>query len=76
MSTEIKIPMLSMGMTEATLREWLVQDGAMVEEGMAIYCLESDKAIQEIQSPVGGVLRIRGTVGETYPVGELIGTIE
>jgi pyruvate/2-oxoglutarate dehydrogenase complex dihydrolipoamide acyltransferase (E2) component len=68
--------MLSMGMTEATLREWLAQDGATVQEGMPIYSLESDKAIQEIESPVAGVLRIRGTPGETYPVGELIGTIE
>ncbi len=76
MSAEIKIPMLSMGMTEGVLREWLVEDGAAVQEGMAIYSLESDKAVEEVQSPGAGVLRIVGRVGETYPVGELIGTIE
>jgi pyruvate/2-oxoglutarate dehydrogenase complex dihydrolipoamide acyltransferase (E2) component len=68
--------MLSMGMTEGVLREWLVEDGAAVQEGMAIYSLESDKAVEEVQSPGAGVLRIRGKVGETYPVGELIGIIE
>jgi pyruvate/2-oxoglutarate dehydrogenase complex dihydrolipoamide acyltransferase (E2) component len=76
LSAEIRIPMLSMGMTEGILKEWLVEDGSTVQEGMAIYSLESDKAIEEVQSPGAGVLRIAGKIGETYPVGELIGTIE
>ena len=76
LTAEIRIPMLSMGMTEGVLREWLVEDGTTVQEGMAIYSLESDKAIEEVQSPGNGVLRIKAKVGETYPVGELIGAIE
>ena len=68
--------MLSMGMTEGVLSEWLVQDGATVQEGTAIYALESDKAVEEVKSPSAGMLRITGEVGKTYPVGELIATVE
>ena len=67
---------LGMGMTEGILREWLVADGASVQEGTAIYSLESEKAIEEVASPSAGVLRIKADIGETYLVGELIGTIE
>lgn len=76
MTTEIKIPMLSMGMTEGEISGWLVSDGATVEKGTPIYAIESDKSVLEIDAPVGGVLRIIGVVGESYPVGETIGTIE
>ncbi|MDB5576330.1 MAG: biotin/lipoyl attachment protein [Bradyrhizobium sp.] len=68
--------MLGMGMSEGILSEWLAEDGAQVEEGTPIYALETDKSVQEVECPASGVLRISGKVGETYPVGELIGTIE
>ncbi len=76
LSTELRIPMLSMAMEEGTLAEWLVADGAAVEAGAPIYSLESDKSVQEVEAPVTGIIRIIGKVGETYPVGELIGTID
>lgn len=76
MTTELKIPSLGQGMTEGTLTEWLVSDGAQVTAGDAIYALESEKSVQEMEAPVSGVLRTIGTAGEVYPVGEVIGTIE
>jgi pyruvate/2-oxoglutarate dehydrogenase complex dihydrolipoamide acyltransferase (E2) component len=76
MATEIRIPQLGMGMTEGILSEWLVADGTAVEEGTAIYSLENDKSVQEVEAPTSGTLRTTGKAGETYPVGELIGTIE
>ena len=36
MSTSLTIPKLQMSTTEGTLAEWLVDDGAMVEEGQPI----------------------------------------
>ena len=68
--------MLSMGMTEGVLSSWLVENGAVVQVGTVIYTLESDKAVEEMQSPSAGVLRIAREAGKTYPVGELIATIE
>ena len=68
--------MLSMAMEEGVLSEWLVADGASVEAGAPLYSLESDKSVQEVEAPASGRLRVIGQVGETYPVGDLIGTIE
>ena len=73
---EIRIPKLGMEMTEATLAEWLVADGAPVTQDQPMYLLETDKVETEVPAPVAGRLRHIGTEGETYPVGEVIGELE
>jgi len=75
MATDLILPQLAMSMTEGQLIEWLVEDGAAVAEGQAIYTIEADKATQEIEAPVAGVLRQIGAAGETYEVGAKIGEI-
>jgi pyruvate/2-oxoglutarate dehydrogenase complex dihydrolipoamide acyltransferase (E2) component len=75
MSTALTIPKLQMSTTEGTLTEWLVEDGAMVEAGQAIYALETDKSVQEIEAPESGKLIQKVAAGETYPVGTEIGEI-
>ena len=75
MSTQLTIPKLQMSTTEGTLAEWLVDDGALVEEGQPIYCLETDKSVQEIVAPESGRLTQKAAAGETYPVGTEIGAI-
>ena len=75
MSTALTIPKLQMSTTEGTLTEWLVEDGTMVEAGQAIYALETDKSVQEIEAPESGKLIQKVAAGETYPVGTEIGEI-
>lgn len=75
MTTDIVMPQLAMSMTEGELTQWLVDDGAQVAEGQAIYVIEADKATQEIESPAAGTLRRLGQEGETYEVGTKIGEI-
>lgn len=75
MSTTLTIPKLQMSTTEGTLAEWLVEDGALVEAGQPIYCLETDKSVQEIEAPESGRLTHKVAAGETYPVGTEIGVI-
>lgn len=75
MSTTLTIPKLQMSSTEGTLAEWLVEDGATVEAGQAIYSLETDKSVQEIEAPAAGKLVQKVAAGETYPVGTEIGEI-
>ncbi len=75
MATTLTIPKLQMSTTEGTLAEWLVEDGAQVEEGQAIYTLETDKSVQEIEAPASGVLTQKVAAGETYDVGTEIGEI-
>lgn len=73
---EISIPKLGMSMTEATLVEWLIEDGGTVSEGQDLYAIETDKSVQEIQSPVSGTLKIIAEPGEIYEVGHLIATVD
>jgi pyruvate/2-oxoglutarate dehydrogenase complex dihydrolipoamide acyltransferase (E2) component len=75
-SIQIRIPKLGMEMTEATLAQWLVDDGASVAQDEPLYLLETDKVESEITAPSDGVLRRIGTEGMTYPVGEVIGELE
>ena len=75
MPTPLTIPRLEMSMTEGVLAEWLVTDGAEVNEGDPIYALETGKATQEIAAPASGRLMQKAQAGETYPVGTDIGEI-
>ncbi|MFN3472542.1 MAG: biotin/lipoyl-containing protein [Blastomonas sp.] len=75
MATEVVLPKLGFSMNEGTLAEWLVADGGTVTEGDPLYALESDKSTQEVEAPCSGTLRILKDVGETYPVGTVLGEI-
>jgi pyruvate/2-oxoglutarate dehydrogenase complex dihydrolipoamide acyltransferase (E2) component len=69
---DIRIPKLGMEMTEATLAEWLVDDGTEVRQDQPIYLLETDKVTSEVAAPMAGSIHHVGREGETYPVGEVI----
>lgn len=72
----ICIPKLGVAMTEGTIVEWLVDDGATVSAGQPLYVLENEKVENEIEAPAPGVVHLVGTPGEVYAVGTLIATIE
>lgn len=76
MSMTIILPKLGFSMNEAVLSEWLVADGAAVEEGAPLYTIESEKSTQEVEAPASGVLRILKPTGATYEVGTVLGEIE
>ena len=75
MSTQVLLPKLGFSMNEGTLAEWLLADGAAVTEGQALYALESDKSVQEVEAPSSGTLKIVAQVGEVYPVGTVLAEI-
>jgi pyruvate/2-oxoglutarate dehydrogenase complex dihydrolipoamide acyltransferase (E2) component len=75
MAVNICIPSLGMGMREGKLLEWLVDNGAEVIAGQIIYTLESHKAVQEIEAPIGGKLRILAESDQAYPIGHVIADI-
>ena len=76
MTTDISLPKIGFAMTEGMLVEWVVADGDRVVEGQVIYLLESDKSTQEVEAPAAGTISIAAAAGETYQVGDLLGTIE
>lgn len=75
MTTQVLLPKIGFSMNEATLAEWMVADGAAVKAGEPLYALESDKSVQEIESPASGTLRIIASVGEVYEVGAVLAEI-
>ncbi len=76
MTTQVLLPKIGFSMNEAVLAEWIVADGANVTEGQSLYSIESDKSVQEIESPATGKLKIMAIVGETYEVGHVLAEIE
>jgi len=75
MATQILLPKLGFSMNEAVLSAWLMPDGAEVTEGQPLFAIESDKSVEELEAPASGKLRIIAAVGETYPVGHVLGEI-
>jgi len=75
MSTSIVLPKLGFSMTEGTLIEWLVPDGAHVSEGQPLYSLENNKAVEDVLSPATGTLKILQQPAEMLPVDTVLGEI-
>ena len=75
MATEIILPKIGFSMNEGVLAEWLAEDGADVTAGAPLFTLESDKSTTEVEAPASGTLKIIAQVGETYPVGTVLGEI-
>jgi pyruvate/2-oxoglutarate dehydrogenase complex dihydrolipoamide acyltransferase (E2) component len=75
MSIQVVLPKIGFSMSEGVLSEWLVADGAEVAEGQVIYALESDKSVQEVESPAAGKIKIIAAVGATYTVGAVLAEI-
>lgn len=76
MATEVLLPKLGFSMNEGVLAQWLVPDGGQAVEGQPLFELESDKSINEVESPASGTLKILKEAGETYEVGAVLAVIE
>ena len=75
MAFEVVMPRLGWTMEEGTLVEWLKASGKSVQTGEILFTVESDKALNEVESFDSGVLHIPGNSpapGETVPVGTVL----
>jgi pyruvate/2-oxoglutarate dehydrogenase complex dihydrolipoamide acyltransferase (E2) component len=72
----IRVPRVSVAVSEAELIELLVQDGQHVEEGTPIYVIATEKVEQEIEAGASGTVQWTGEVGTTYDIGVEIGVIK
>src|SRR6266498_373729 len=76
MPIEIIVPRLGWSMEEGAFVAWLKQDGEFIRAGEALFSIEGDKAVQEIEAIDSGILRISPTCpkpGATVRVGDLLG---
>lgn len=76
METEIRLPQLSMGMSDAEVVEWYVAEGETVEEGADLVEIEAEKAREVLPAPVSGTLtKIVAAPGDIVDVRGLLGVI-
>lgn len=76
MAVEIRMPQISMTMTDGTIVKWLKKVGEAVAEGEALVEIQTDKAVDELGASTSGVLSsIAAPEGEIVPVGDVICTI-
>ncbi|MBM4144372.1 MAG: 2-oxo acid dehydrogenase subunit E2 [Lentisphaerae bacterium] len=58
MAIEVTLPRQGWSMEEAVFVEWLKKDGDEVKAGDPLFSVETDKAVQEIESLDAGILRL------------------
>ncbi len=71
----IRIPRVSVAVSEAELTELLVPAGEHVEEGTPIFVIATEKVEQEIEAGASGTVQWTGETGVTYDIGAEIGVI-
>jgi 2-oxoglutarate dehydrogenase E2 component (dihydrolipoamide succinyltransferase) len=77
MAIEIKVPTMAESIAEVTVGKWLKKVGDTVKVDDALVELETDKAAQELPSPVAGVLtEIKAESGAILPVGGLLAILK
>lgn len=72
----IRIPRVSVAVSEAEVVDFLVADGQHVEEGTPIYVIATEKVEQEIEAGASGTVQWTGEVGSVYDIGVEIGVIK
>lgn len=76
MVAAVYVPRWGITMENATIVAWLVEEGMPVVKGQDLVEMETEKIVNVVQAPAGGVLRcILVPKGETAPVGALLGVI-
>ena len=71
----IRIPRVSVAVSEAELTDLLVEPGQHVDEGTPLYVIATEKVEQEIEAGASGVVQWTGQIGTTYDIGAQIGVI-
>jgi pyruvate/2-oxoglutarate dehydrogenase complex dihydrolipoamide acyltransferase (E2) component len=58
MAVEFFIPKLGQTVEEVTIIDWLVKDGARVEQGQSVLEVETDKAVFPVEANASGVIHL------------------
>ena len=76
MATILSMPKWGLSMKTGLIVEWLKKPGEAVQEGEPIVEIESEKATNEVEAPVTGIIRtIEIQEGDSAPVGAAIAVI-
>ncbi|MFN8483838.1 MAG: 2-oxoglutarate dehydrogenase complex dihydrolipoyllysine-residue succinyltransferase [Anaerolineae bacterium] len=76
MPAEIKVPALGESVVEATVGQWLKNEGDAVKAGDVLVALETDKVNIEVAADQGGVLQqILRHAGDNVAIGDVLGVL-
>ncbi len=76
MSFEVKIPSVGESISEVTVGQWLIEEGAFVNMDDPICELESEKATFELNAEVAGVVTFKVKEGDTLNIGDTVALID
>jgi 2-oxoglutarate dehydrogenase E2 component (dihydrolipoamide succinyltransferase) len=76
MPIEVKIPAVGESITSGVVSVWHKKSGEFVNEGDALFTLETDKVSTEIVAEKAGVLETRIPEGQEVKIGDVVATID
>jgi pyruvate/2-oxoglutarate dehydrogenase complex dihydrolipoamide acyltransferase (E2) component len=78
MEVEVVMPQLGSEMTKGTVVEWLKKEGDRVNINEALFVVDTEKAVLEVESDYSGVLKkiLVNDDSQEIPVGQAIAIIE
>jgi 2-oxoglutarate dehydrogenase E2 component (dihydrolipoamide succinyltransferase) len=76
MPIEVKIPAVGESITSGVVSVWHKKSGEFVNEGEALFTLETDKVSTEIAAEKAGVLETKVPEGQEVKIGEVVATID
>jgi pyruvate/2-oxoglutarate dehydrogenase complex dihydrolipoamide acyltransferase (E2) component len=71
----VRIPRVSVAVSEAELTDQLIPAGQHVDEGTPLFVIATEKVEQEIEAGASGTVQWTGEIGTTYDIGAEIGVI-
>jgi len=76
MAIEVKIPSVGESITSGVVSAWHKKSGEFVNEGEALFTLETDKVSTEIVAEKAGILETKVPEGQEVKIGEVVAIIE
>jgi 2-oxoglutarate dehydrogenase E2 component (dihydrolipoamide succinyltransferase) len=76
MAIEVKIPAIGESITSGVVSAWHKKSGDFVNEGEALFTLETDKVSTEIVAEKAGVLETKVPEGQEVKIGEVVAIID
>ena len=64
-----------MGMSEGTIIEWAVAEGALVQRDQTLVSIETEKVVTDLPAPYRGYVHLTAKVGDVLPVETPMGQI-
>src|ERR1700755_3073431 len=76
MAIEVKIPAVGESITSGVVSAWHKKSGEFVNEGEALFTLETEKVSTEIVAEKAGVLETKVPEGQEVRIGEVVAVID